>query len=303
MSLDVDALAEAGIRYAVRDQSIASITLAKPAARNAQDMSMTYALNDAFNAAAHDDTVKVIVLRAEGPHFSAGHDMSGDHGKTWRDFTTVGTWASFDAPGVEGRWGREQEIYMGMCERWRNIPKPTIAAVQGSCIAGGLMLAWSCDLIVATASARFMDPTLEFGVSGVEYFMHPMEFGPRKAKEMLFMSDWISATEAASSGMVNRVVPDGELDDVVFGMARKIARKSSFVLKATKESVNFYQDAAGRRQTLANALSVHQMTHAHNELLFDFLIDPNGLPPAVRDKILVRIERTRAERKAQQVAR
>lgn len=290
-------MADGGVRYVRRGPAIAQIVMDRPQARNAQDMAMTYGLNAAFMQAAHDDEIKVIVLSGAGAHFSAGHDLSGDHGKTWRDFPTTGTWAAFDAPGMEGRWGREHEIYLGMCERWRNIPKPTIAAVQGSCIAGGLMLAWACDLIVAADNARFRDPTLEFGAPGCEFFMHPWELGTRKAKEWLFMSDWISAQEAQQRGMVNRVAPPDELDATVMAMANTIAAKSSMVLKAAKETVNQIQDIAGRRDGMAAAFSIHQLVHAHNELAHGFLIDPTGVPPSVRAKLEERVAQRRAAAK------
>src|ERR1700686_1943950 len=152
------------VRYESPAPSVARIVMAQPESRNAQNMQMTYELNAAFNRAAHDDSVKVILLAGDGAHFSAGHDLRGDSGKTWHDFPIVGTWAGFDAPGAEGRFGREMEIYLELCERWRNLPKPTIAEVQGACVAGGLMLIWACDLIVAAENARFKDPTVEFGL-------------------------------------------------------------------------------------------------------------------------------------------
>jgi len=272
------------VRYLRRAAAVVQIEMDRPEARNAQDLAMTYALNDAFMRAAHDDSVKVIILSGAGKHFSAGHDLSGDGGKTWRDFATTGTWAGFDAPGAEGRWGREQEIYLGMCERWRNIPKPTIAAVQGCCIAGGLMLAWACDLIVASEDARFRDPTLEFGAPGCEFFMHPWELGWRKAKEWLFTSSWTLAR-----GMVNRVVPAQRLDAETLEMAQTIARKSSMVLKAAKESVNQMQDVCGRRDGMQATFGIHQLVHAHNELAYGFPVDPSGIHPAVRAKLAQRM--------------
>ena len=76
---------------------------------------------------------------------------------------------------------REEEIYLGFCNRWRALPKPTIAQVQGKVIAGGLMLVWPCDLVVASEDATFSDPVVAFGVNGVEYFAHAFEFGQRQA--------------------------------------------------------------------------------------------------------------------------
>lgn len=277
-----------GVRYVHVTSDIVNIAMSRPAVRNAQDMEMTYALNAAFDRAAQDDVVKVIILSGDGDHFSAGHDMGGDRSRTWRDFRTVGTWGAFDGPGVEGLYGREKEIYLEMCERWRNLPKPTIAAVQGSCVAGGLMLAWCCDIIIATDDARFRDPTLEFGVSGVEFFMHPWELGTRKAKEWLMTADWMSAQDAQRHGMVNQVVPADALMESALHLARKIANKGSFVLKAVKESVNHAQDVGARRNAMMHAFGLHQLSHHHNKQQWGLLIDPSGIHPALREKIRVR---------------
>ncbi len=274
-----------GVRYEHLAPDIVNIAMSRPSVRNAQDMEMTYALNAAFDRAAQDDAVKVIILSGDGDHFSAGHDMGGDRNRTWRDFRTVGTFAAFDGPGVEGLYGREKEIYLEMCERWRNLAKPTIAAVQGSCVAGGLMLAWCCDLIIATEDARFRDPTLEFGVAGVEFFMHPWELGTRKAKEWLMTADWLTAQDAQQWGMVNQVVPANALMESALVMARKIANKGSFVLKAVKESVNHAQDTGARRNAMMHAFGLHQLSHHHNKQQWGLLIDPNGVHPALREKI------------------
>jgi enoyl-CoA hydratase len=269
--------------------------MARPEAHNAQGLQMTYELNAAFDRAAQDDDIKVVILAADGRNFSAGHDLSGDGDKTWRDFTTVGTWAGFDAKGAEARYGREMEIYLEMCERWRNLSKPTIAQVQGKCIAGGLMLAWVCDLIIASEDASFKDPVIDFGICGVEFFNHPWELGIRKAKEFLFTADEISARDAAACGMVNRVVPREELAAVTLALAGKIAAKPAFALKATKQAVNHVQDVQGRRNAQMHAFSLHHLLHAHNELVYGVPVDPNGLPETVREKLLARVARAKAE--------
>jgi enoyl-CoA hydratase len=270
--------------YAVPEEGIARITLARPEARNAQGMQMTYELNAAFDRAAHDDSIAVIILAAEGPHFSAGHDLGGDKGKTWRDFKTVTTWADFDAGGAAGRYYREKEIYLGMAERWRSIPKPTIAAVQGKCITGGLLLAWVCDLIVAAEDAQFADTTADLGICGVEFFMHPYELGTRKAKEWLFTGGWLTAGEAASHGMVNRVVPAERLEEEVLALAKTIASRPAFALRTIKEACNQAQDLMGRSQAVQAAFALHHLGHAHNQMSFGIPIDPGSLPPAMREK-------------------
>jgi enoyl-CoA hydratase len=277
------------IRYDVPVDRVARITLARPEARNAQGMQMTYELNAAFDRAAQDDSISVIILAADGPHFSSGHDLGGDQGKTWRDFPVVGTWADFDAGGAAGRYYREKEIYLEMAERWRNIPKPTIAAVQGKCISGALLLAWVCDLIIATEDAQFCDTTVDLGLTGVELFMHPYELGTRKAKEWLFTSGWLTAAEAEKRGMVNRVVPVDQLETEVVKLAETIAQRPGFALRTVKEACNQAQDLMGRRQVVQSAFAMHHLAHAHNQLKFGIHVDPAGLPPAVREKFEARM--------------
>jgi enoyl-CoA hydratase len=274
----------ATVLYETPAPHVARIVMNRPQQRNAQDLQLTYDLNAAFDRAAQDDDIKVIILAGADPLFSAGHDLSGDSGKTWRDFPVVGTWCGFDCGGAEGRFAREKEIYHGITERWRNIPKPTIAQIQGKCIAGGLMLAWACDLIVAADDAQFRDPVLEMGVSGVEFFAHPWEIGVRKAKEWLFTSDWLGAAEAKALGMVNQVVPRAELGDFVLAMAQKISTKPMFALKATKEAINQTQDAMGRHTAMLQAFTLHQLCHSHNMQLYGIPVDPAGLPETVREK-------------------
>ena len=231
------------IRYETPAKGVARIMLARPEARNAQNKQMTYELNDAFDRAARDDEISVIVLAADGPHFSSGHDLRDR--TTMADFETVSNWGGFGKAGAEGHMAVEEEIYLGMCWRWRNLPKPTIAQVHGKTIAGGLMLAWVCDLIVASDDATFSDPVVAFGVNGVEYFAHPWEVGVRKAKEMLFTGDVITAEEARSLGMVNHVVPRDDLERFTLELAGKIAERPSMGLKLAKKSVNQMQDGQG----------------------------------------------------------
>jgi len=242
------------------DGQIAVITLDRPEARNAQNKQMTYELNDAFTRAAYTESVKCIVLAANGPHFSAGHDLKGPG-----DYEAPPVWVggSTTRGGAEGLMAYEEEMYLQMCRRWHDIPKPTIAAVQGKVIAGGLMLMWVCDIIIAADDASFRDMTVEFGVNGVEWFNHPWEFGIRKAKELLFTGDAIDATEAHRLGMVNHVVPAGELHDFSMAMAGRIAQKPSFSLKLAKMAVNQTLDAQGFMVSQQQAFGLQHVGHAH----------------------------------------
>ena len=260
---------------------VARIVMNRPSARNAQNLQMGYDLNAAFDRAVLDDSIKVIVLAAADPHFSSGHDQRGDGGVVLGEQPTVSNWGGFAQPGAHGRFAREQEIYLQNTRRWRNLPKPTIAAVQGRCIAGGLMLAWACDLIVASDDALFCDPVVTMGVCGVEWFVHPWELGPRKAKEFLFTADNWSAQEAHRLGMVNRVVPRAELEAEVLTLAKRIAEKPAFALAMTKQAVNQTMDIMGQQSAVDQAFSLHHLCHAHNVQQFGTVVDPAGMPAAV----------------------
>jgi enoyl-CoA hydratase len=166
---------DAPIRYEA-DGPVAWITMNRPGFNNAQNGQMTYALDDAFQRAVNDDDIRAIVLAGEGKHFSAGHDIGTPGRDLHQDFDRrlmVGR--HVNKPAAELLYTREQEQYLGMCRRWRDAPKPTVAMVQGACIAGGLMLAWVCDLIIASEDAFFQDPVVRMGIPGVEYFAHAFE--------------------------------------------------------------------------------------------------------------------------------
>ena len=264
------------------------IVLARPDAHNAQDVRMLYDLNDALNAAAQDDTVKVIILAADGKNFSSGHDLAEDWsagpmaspGADGRE--PVGCWGGFDQPGAEGWMATEEEMFLGLCWRWRNLPKPTIAQVQGKAIAAGLMLIWPCDLIVASDDATFADPVVAFGVNGHEYFTHVWELGARKAKELLFTGRPITAGEAATLGMVNKVVPRDGLEAATLAMARDVARMPSLGLKLAKQAVNQSLDAQGQWTAVQQAFSLHQIGHAHCREVHKTFVHPDG-PGLIRE--------------------
>jgi enoyl-CoA hydratase len=280
------------ILYETPAEHIARIVLNRPDTRNAQDTRMLYELNEAFDIAAQDDSIKVIILAAKGPHFSSGHDLreQGSY-QTMTEFHTVGTWCGFTCAGAEAQMAREKEIYLGFCERWRNIPKPTIAAVQGKVVAGGLMLIWPCDIILASEDAQFCDPVVSFGIGGVEFFAHPWELGARKAKELLFTSDWLTAAEAKQLGMVNQIVPREKLENATIEMANRITSKSLFALKLTKEAVNAAEDSQGRVQAMQTSFALHQLAHTHWLKLYDMLLDPTGLPPEVAKMLSAKVEK------------
>ncbi|MDG1734153.1 MAG: enoyl-CoA hydratase [Thalassotalea sp.] len=253
------------VLYEVRDQ-VAIVTMNRPEYNNAQNSQMTYALDKAFQLATNDDDVKVIVLAGNGKHFSAGHDIGTPGRDVDKSFERTTLWYDHvNKPGGEFLYAREHEVYLGMCRRWRDLPKPTIAMVQGACVAGGLMLAWVCDLIVADDKAFFSDPVVRMGIPGVEYFAHVHELNPRIAKEFLFTGDRMSAERAYQMGMVNRVVPAASLREDTMAMAERIAQMPRLGLQLTKQVINNAEDLMGKRSTMDMAYGMHHFAHAHNE--------------------------------------
>src|SRR5450756_395469 len=226
------------VRYDARG-AVALITMNRPRYRNAQNSAMTYALDAAFARAVDDDSVAVIVLAGAGDHFSAGHDIGTPERDADKSFPrqAVLWWDHVDKAGADARYAREMEVYLGMCRRWREIPKPVIAMVQGACIAGGLMLAWVCDLIVASDDAFFQDPVVRMGIPGVEYFAHAFELPPRIAKEFLLLGERMSAQRAEQFGMVNRVVPRERLREETAAIAAKLAAQPRLGAWLTKQAI------------------------------------------------------------------
>jgi enoyl-CoA hydratase len=249
-----------------RHGSIALITMNRPKYGNAQNSAMTYALDAAFYRAVDDDEVAVIVLTGAGKHFSAGHDIGTPERDIDQSFPRVAGlwWDHVGKPGAESRFARESEVYLGMCRRWREIPKPTIAMVHGACVAGGLMLAWCCDLVIAADDSFFADPVVRMGIPGVEYFAHPWVMGPRFAKEFLFLGERVAADRAYQLGMVNRVVPVAELTEFTLAMAGRIAEMPRLGLALTKKAVNQSEDLMGLRAGMDSVFGLHHLAHAHN---------------------------------------
>jgi enoyl-CoA hydratase len=249
-----------------RDGAIAVITMNRPQYRNAQNSAMTYALDQSFYRAAADDEVKVVILAGAGKHFSAGHDIGTPGRDIDQSFERKAGlwWDHVGKQGEENRYARESEVYLGMCRRWRELPKPTIAMVQGACIAGALMLAWCCDLIVASDDAFFSDPVVKMGIPGVEYFAHPFVMGPRAAKEFLFTADRVPAGRALQLGMVNHVVPRDQLESETLALAGRIAQMPRLGLALAKKAVNQVEDIMGLQTGMDSVFGLHHLAHAHN---------------------------------------
>lgn len=267
LKVDIAYETEEPVLYEVID-GVAWLTMNRPAFNNAQNGQMTYALDDLFNRSVQDDAVRCIVLAGGGKHFSAGHDIGTPGRDLHHEFDKRLLLAPHtNKPAAELLYTREHEQYLGMCKRWREAPKPTIAMVQGACVAGGLMLAWTCDLIVASEDAFFQDPVNPLmGIPGVEYFAHAYELPPRVAKEFLLLGERMSASRACSFGMVNKVVPRDDLRDTVTAWANKLAGQGRLGNWLTKQAVNHVEELRGKSAAMTAVYHMHHFAHAQNDL-------------------------------------
>ena len=270
---------------------IARVTMNRPEKRNAQNMQLTYDINSALDYAVREQRIKIIVLAGAGAHFSAGHDFGGDPGKTYKDFPLVSSWANFEAAGAEGRFSREMEIFLEITERWRNLSKPMIAQVQGKCITGGLMLAWCCDIIIASEDAEFICTSTKMGGTGVEFWAYPWEIGPRRAKQWMLTDGRLSAQKAQEFGMVNEITSRDNLEQYTLDFAEKMAKHTTWTLNMTKLAVNHAQDLQGRRASIQYAFMMHQLGHAHRVAIHGTGVDTSVLSENLQAKYRARQER------------
>lgn len=240
--------------------AVLRITTNRPEALNAQSRVMILELDRAFHMAVEDGDTRVVIVAGAGAHFSAGHDLGSPEELEDQKAHPVG-------PGMPENLKRLSELYLETTLRWREVPKPTIAQVQGYCIMGGLMLASCCDLIVAAEDARFADRSVRWGGPHVQYFGMPWDLGPRKTKEYLFTGDYLDAHEALSLGLVNRVVPREALAAATLELAQRIALQDPFALKMAKASVNGTMDIQGHRQAIEAAFKNYMMTIPHRQAL------------------------------------
>jgi enoyl-CoA hydratase len=253
-----------------QDGAVRTITTNRPEVLNAQSRILLEELDDAFLRAVDDSSVKVIILAGAGKHFSAGHDLGSPEEMEDQKKTPL-------EPGFKGEYRRLWERFFENTMRWRDLPKPTIAQVQGYCIMGGMMIASACDIIIASEDAQFADRAVKWGGSHVQYFSMPWELGPRKTKEYLFTGDFIGAREAERLGLVNRVVPREKLEAETMAFAQRVAERDPYALKLAKASVNETQDAQGWKQAMENAFKNYMLTIPHR-------IEMGTYGPAAREK-------------------
>jgi enoyl-CoA hydratase len=283
--------------------TIARIMLNRPDSRNAQNRGLLVELNEAFLQAEADDEVRVVILGGMGPMFSSGHDLGS---KASQEEMTPGPTLhptrainGGTRKGSEALMLQEWHYYFENTRRWRNLRKITIGQAHGDVYAAGLMLLWACDLIVCAEGTRFADVVgARLGMCGVEYFAHPWEFGPRKAKELLLTGDSIDAEEAHGLGMVSKIFPADDLGDRTVEMARRIAQLPTVTSLLIKEAVNQSVDNMGFYNALNACFTLHELNHSHwawvNEDRFPIAKEDSGIPnwkeappivPSVKDKV------------------
>ncbi len=209
---------------------VALLTLNRPAARNSLSDRLIAELHTALDEIADDKTVRAVVIAANGPAFSAGHDL--------KDLTA----RRADADRGRAYFGELMTACSAMMQAIVRLPKPVVAAVQGIATAAGCQLVASCDLAIASEQARFATPGVDIGL----FCSTPMvalsrNVARKQAMEMLLTGEPISAERAREIGLVNRVVPHGTERDAAIALAQQVARKSAHTIKIGKEA--FYRQA------------------------------------------------------------
>src|SRR5450631_2259874 len=237
------------------DGAVATITMNRPEMANAQDTALIDQLDAAFDRADADDAIRVVILTGAGKHFSSGHDLKAIVGDGEKD-----EWVQMrETP--EGKFFHEKTMYYDRCLRIHDFRKPTIAAVQGSCIAAGLMLAAMCDLIVAADDAVFSNPVLRLTGAGVELLVEPWELGIRKAKEFLLTGDTIDAQEAWRLGLVNQVVPRDQLAERAHQLAERISLVPPATAQLVKDTLNHTGELMGKSDSWKYHFMAHHWMH------------------------------------------
>jgi enoyl-CoA hydratase len=268
------------VRYEI-DGHVALLTLARPQYRNAQSRRLLEELDAGFARAVEDTDVHVVVLRGEGDHFSAGHDLGTPEELADREERPF-------QEGMRGRYKRSWDNNVDKTMRWRNLPKPTIAAVQGYCIFGGWIIASGMDIVIAADDAMFL-PT------NFQYFSVPWDLHPRKAKEILFESRFIGAAEAEELGFVNRVVPRDRLDAEVLAYAHRVADNDPFQLRMIKLAINQAQEAQGFASHIYGAHALHMLSSVGEGDPDYALRRPEGRRRPMVQRALENFERREAE--------
>ena len=224
-----------------RSGTVALLTLARPERLNAIDRRMLGELQEVLDAVERDDDLRVVVVKGAGGNFSSGFDLK----------------EQMEArPSGPQAWREILDRDFSTIMRFWHLRKPTIAAVQGYCLAGGCELALCCDITIAAEDAVFGEPELKFG-AGIVVMILPWLVGPKRAKEIILTgADRIGAAEAARIGLINRVVPSAALESAALALARHIAIIDPELVQQTKRAINQSVETMGLVEALKAALDI-----------------------------------------------
>jgi len=235
------------------DGPVRRIALNRPQARNAQNAALLRALEAACLDTARTESVRVVILAGNGPSFSAGHDLKE---------AVVNPEYRANLETAEGRLWQEADLFVRPIEALRDLRVPTIARVQGHCIAASMMLIGAVDLVVAADDAVFASRvTRDMGAADVELPALAWALGERRAKQLLWTSAALSASEAQALGLVNWVVPEAELDAKVASVVESLMEVPREALALSKLSLRFMEDRRGRADASAYHFMAHQLSH------------------------------------------
>jgi enoyl-CoA hydratase len=261
---------------------VARLILNRPEYRNAQSRILIEELDAAYARAADDDSVGVIVLLGEGDHFSAGHDLGTPPELADRQARPA-------QEGLRGKYKRSWDMNIDPTLRWRNIPKPTVAAVQGYCIFAGWLIASASDVIFAADNAMFL-PT------NFQYFSVPWDINPRKAKAILFESRFIGAAEAAELGFVWQVVSRDRLESTAMDYAARVAENDPFQLRMIKLAINQVQETQGFSAHIYGAHAMYMLSSTGEADPGYALKKPEGRRRPMVQRAMENFERNKAAR-------
>lgn len=248
-------------------QSVAFLTLNRPDKLNAINRPMLDELEQALDAAEHDDDVRSIVLRGEGRAFSAGFDLDSP------------VFDSGSAEAIREELTRDFNVIM----RFWDCSKPTVAAVHGYCLGSSMEISAVCDITVAAEDCRFGAPEVRYG-SGIVCLVLPWIVGLKNSKELLLTGGNVDAARALSIGLVNRVVPSHELPAAAEAIAREIAANDPQAVRLTREAINQGLETAGLRRALAQALEYDiriETTETAESAAFRKIMEAEGLKAAL----------------------
>jgi enoyl-CoA hydratase len=224
-----------------RRGAVALLTLARPERLNAIDLRMLNELQLALDDVERDDELRVLIVQGAGGNFSSGFDLKEQMQAR---------------PAGHDAWRQILDRDFSIVTRFWHLKKPTIAAVQGYCLAGGCELALCCDITIAAEDAVFGEPELKFG-AGIVVMILPWLVGPKRAKDIILTgADHIAAPEAARIGLINRVVPRDQVESSVLALARHIAVIDPSLVQQTKRAINQCFEVMGLMEALNQALEI-----------------------------------------------